>query len=126
MKGYIFRCNDKTKDEVFERMLFGEEEAVKASMMKITLEDYLFLYNTSTFEFSGPYKPTTAPNINIEGNAWQGRFPVQIRFETTDQTKTIPFNLIERIITAYRKGIYPHPELTKEQTTKILSIIAAS
>ncbi len=80
MKSYIFRCNKKTKDEVFQRMLFGEEEGVWGTMSQIKPDDFLFLYNTSTFEISGPFKPTSQPAKTIEKGAWLGKFPVQFSF----------------------------------------------
>ena len=121
MKGYIFRCNSKTKDEVFERMLFGEERDYLQLVKSITPEDYLFLYNTSTYEFSGPYKPASGGGEYLVKGAWGDRFPAQIRFEVTKETRTIPFSKLEKMITRYKKGIFPYMELNKSQILEILN-----
>ncbi|HRN71067.1 MAG TPA: hypothetical protein PLS49_07865 [Candidatus Woesebacteria bacterium] len=119
MKAFIFRCNSKTKDEVFERMLFGEERDYLQLLKSITPGDLLFLYNTSTYEFSGPYKPASEGGEYLVKGAWQDKFPSQIKFELLPETKTIPFSKIEKIITRYKKGIFPFMELDEEQVEKI-------
>lgn len=119
MKAFIFRCNSKTKDEVFERMLFGEERDYLQLVKSITPEDFIFLYNTSTYEFSGPYKPASDGGEYLVKGAWQDKFPSQIKFELLPETKTIPFSKIEKIIIRYKKGIFPYMELDEEQVEKI-------
>lgn len=123
MKAYIFRCNSKTKDELFERMLFGEERDYLQLVKSITPEVLLFLYNTSTYEFSGPYKPASAGGEYLVKGAWGDRFPAQIKFELTPETKTIPFSKIEKIITRYKKGIFPYMELNEEQVNQIFKVL---
>lgn len=119
MKAFIFRCNSKTKDEVFERMLFGEERDYLQLVKSITPDDLLFLYNTSTYEFSGPYKPASEGSEYLVKGAWQDKFPAQIKFELLPETKTIPFSMIEKIITRYKKGLFPYMEVDEEQVEKI-------
>lgn len=121
MKAFIFRCNSKTKDEVFERMLFGEERDYLQLVKSITRDDLLFLYNTSTYEFSGPYKPASEGGEYLVKGAWQDKFPAQIKYEITPETKTIPFSKIEKIITRYKKGIFPYMELDEGQVRQILN-----
>lgn len=122
MKGFIFRCNNKTKDEVFERMLFGEETVYLDLIRAIDASYSLFLYNTQTFEFTGPYKPVSKGELEIEKGAWGGAFKAQIRFEGTEGTKTVTFSKIEKVIKEYRRNIFPYPLLDKEQVKKILTI----
>lgn len=123
MKGFIFRCNEKTKDEVFKRTLFGEEKMYLPIVKSIQTDDLLFLYDLTTYEFSGPYRPTSQGAEGIEASAWKAAFTAQIRFEITDETKTVPFRLIEKIIKKYHKGMYPDMELSEEQTLNIIEII---
>lgn len=123
MRGYIFRCNDKTIDEVLLNNLLGEELAVWGSMEKITNDDIVFLYNTSTFQFVGPLYPDSECKKNINANAWKGKFPVQIKFKESENTKTISFTAIQNIIKKFRNTIYPWPELDEDQTKKILDIL---
>ena len=85
MKSYIFRCNTKTKDEVFQRMLLGEEEGVWGTMSQIKPDDFLFLYNPSSSEI----QDTTCLRERY------GR-------------QAIPFTKIQHIIKKYRNDIYPY------------------
>ena len=90
MKGFIFRCNDKTRQEVFDRNLFGEEMMYLPMVKTIQPDDLLFLYDLSTYEFSGPYKPVGEGAERIYPGAWKAGFPAQIKFKITGDTKTIP------------------------------------
>lgn len=123
MKGYFFRCNNKTYEEVISRKLLGEERMYLPVVKTIIKDDLLFLYNLSTFEVTGPLKPTSEGAENIVPEAWRSAFPAQIRFEMSPETKTIPFKSIERLIKKYHKGIYPDMELTNEQVSRILQIL---
>lgn len=123
MKGFIFRCNNKTYDEVLQRKLLGEERMYLPLVKTIAENDSLFLYNLSTYEITGPLKPTCSGSENIVPEAWRSGFPAQIGFEEVPETQTIPFKTIERIIKKYNKGIYPDMELDTDQLNKILKII---
>ena len=123
MKGFIFRCNEKTKDEVFKRTLFGEEKMYLPIVKSIQTDDMLFLFDLTTYGFSGPYKPTSMGAEGIEASAWKAAFPAQIRFEITAETKTVPFRLIEKIIKKYHKGMYPDMVLDEEQVGKVLKVL---
>ena len=123
MKGFVFRCNNKTYDEVHSRKLLGEERMYLPLVKSITENDLLFLYNLSTYEITGPLKPVSIGAENIVPEAWKSAFPAQIRFDILTNTKTIPFRLIEKVIKKYHKGIYPDMELDEQQVNNILNII---
>lgn len=123
MKGFIFRCNNKTYDEVINRKLLGEERMYLPIVKSITENDLLFLYNLSTFEITGPLKPLGLGTENIVPEAWRSAFSAQIRFENLANTKTSPFKLIEKVIKKYHKGIYPDMELDEHQVEHIIRII---
>lgn len=123
MNGYIFRCNDKTKDEVFSRSLFGDEAMYIPVVKGIAEDDYLFLYDLSTYEFSGPYSPVGSGGAHLVPAAWKAKFPAQIKFNAIPETKTIPFKLVEKVITVYHKGMFPDMKLDEKQLKKILEIL---
>ncbi len=123
MKGFIFRCNNKTYEEVLNRKLLGEERLYLPVVKTIHEDDVLFLYNLTTFEITGPLKPASKGAENIVPEAWRSAFPAQIRFEKSPETKTIPFKSIERLINKYHKGIYPEMELDNQQVEQIIKII---
>ncbi len=123
MRGYIFRCNARTKIEVFNRSLFGDEAMYLPVVKKITQEDKLFLYDLSTFEFSGPYAPVGNGGSHLIPAAWRSRFPAQIRFKIIPETRTIPFKSIEKVIKVYHKGMFPDMLLDEEQVLAVLTTI---
>lgn len=81
LRGHIFVCTTKTKLECFQRSLFGSSKAYGASVLKMKKGDILFLRNVSDDTISGIYKAASDGGINIEPNAWQGKYKFQIRFE---------------------------------------------
>lgn len=123
MKGFIFRCNEKTQAEVFDRNLFGDEAMYLPIVKKILPEDCLFLYDLTTYQFSGPYAPVGSGGSHLVAAAWKSRYPAQIRFKIVPETKTIPFKLIEKVIKTYHKGMYPDMELSEEQLEAVLKIL---
>lgn len=87
-------------------------------------DDYLlFLYNTNTYEISGPFKPASKGDLDIDKYAWGGAFRAQIKFEETSSTKTIPFAKIEKVIRQYRNNIFPHPLFDEEQLSVVIKEI---
>ena len=123
MKGYIFRCNDKTIKEVFERQLFGDEIIYVSTVKTIEPKDRLFLYNLSTFEFSGPYAPNGEGGSRLVPAAWKAKFPAQIKFKLLPETRTIPFNRIEKIIKIYHKCMFLDMLLDEIQTSEIMQLM---
>ena len=106
-----------------QRHLLGEELAIWGTMEQIKEDDLLFLYNTATYEVTGPLKPIGKCQKNLVPGAWNNKFPVQIKFDETEDTQTFPYTNIQHIIKKYRNGIYPWPELDEEQTQQLLEII---
>ncbi len=123
MCGYITRCNSKTEPEVLSKHLMGDLPEYIDMFRGVNEDDLLFLYNFETFQFFGPYKPV-GKGGTIDGKAWGGKFPAQIKFEELPETKQVPFNKVAHIITRWYKDIYPWPELSEEQTLKILDVMS--
>lgn len=124
MNGYIFRCNSKTEEEVFERHLLGEEAKFMEIFKGIKKDDYLFLYNCETFQFFGSYKPV-GEGGTIEPKAWGGKFPSQVRFKDLPESTKVPFSKVADLIKRWHNDVFPWPELSEEQTKKILELIKA-
>lgn len=122
MKGYITRCNNKTEPEVLHKKIMGDLPEFMQLYQQIREEDYLFLYNFESFQFSGPYRPI-GKGGTIDGKAWKGKFPAQIRFEAIKDTGKISLKEVADVIKRWN-GIYPHPELSEQQVEKILAIIS--
>ncbi|MBP9759215.1 hypothetical protein KBD45_05965 [Candidatus Dojkabacteria bacterium] len=123
MRGFIFRCSSHTSAEVYKRNLFGEKSNYLELVKNISEADYLFLYNTSTFEFSGPFLPLGHGAKNIVPEAWEGKFPAQVNFRMGRKTKTIQYSEIEHLINRFNNKIHPYMELGSKQVDEIMQII---
>jgi len=121
MRGFIFRCNDKTESEVLEKSLLGEEMNYFGLINPISSDDVLFLYSTTKYTITGPLKPNSELKLNIEKSAWNGLFPTQIRYIKLKNTKTIEFRKIEKFIKIYLHDVYPYPVIEEKNLAKILN-----
>ena len=85
--GYIFLCNNETEPEVLQRRLFALPRPQFKNMYTSIPEDSpfrLFLFNTSSKRIIGPFKGVGKPALNIDREAFQRRFPAQLRFNAED------------------------------------------
>ena len=73
-KNYIYVCSNETRKECFERQMFGDNKERDTK-----LGDTLFLYNYKRREFEGPFKAASDSSVNLVEDAWDGRFPHQVR-----------------------------------------------
>jgi DNA modification methylase len=94
--GYIFVCTTKTKAECFRRSLFGSGKAYGASVLKIREGDILFLNDLSSNTLLGIFKASSNGELNIEPDAWGGKFPYQVRFNKLH--KTVKLKGVKKIL----------------------------
>lgn len=83
---YIFRCSDETYEECHERMLFGQSVNYQKKVAEVKLGDIIFLHKVrkrgDVEEFlEGPFFATSNGSENIVVNAWNKRFPMQVKVE---------------------------------------------
>jgi len=96
LKGYIFVCTQNTEAECFERLLFGSSKAYGSPVLKIRKGDVLFLHNLDTNTISGVFRATSKGKLNIEPDAWSGKYPYQVKFDTLENK--ICLNSAKRIL----------------------------
>lgn len=131
MRSFIFLCDLSTEQECLDRMLFGTTpgESVRLHYSEIDIGDRLFLYNFEVGVLRGPFKAETACVNNLEPSAWKkGRraFPWQVRV-TRDggpigEVRADAFaGFIP--LTSTRVGLLPPPELTEEQSDRLLALL---
>jgi len=84
--GIIFLCNDQTKDECLQRMLFGSPAKRRDFVERwVTKQCALFLFKMSNKsdepQMLGLFTPEGLPAMNIVPDAWAGcgSFPMQLR-----------------------------------------------
>lgn len=79
MNGYIFLCSNKTQDECIERGLFGGGVDYNKVVKQVNPGDILCLYNLISHRLYGFYEATSKSSMNIVPEAWDGKFPWQVR-----------------------------------------------
>ena len=82
---FIMLCNDETEKECLDRNLFGDVGWKLRYLMEIKTGDIGFLLNFSRDELIGIFKAVSEPQLNIEPDAWDGKFPAQVRVELIDE-----------------------------------------
>jgi hypothetical protein len=60
-------------------MLFGDTPKFREAVEKVREGDICFLYNVETDTLFGPFSARSNGRMNIEPEAWGGRYPAQVR-----------------------------------------------
>lgn len=81
IRGFVFACTKKTEGECFERMLFGANKVYGPIVIRIRKGDLLFLNNLDTNILFGVFKAVSKGKLDIEPDAWKGKFPYQVKVE---------------------------------------------
>jgi len=79
IRGFVFASTEKTESECFEKMLFGADRAYGPVVIRIRKGDLLFLRNLDTDLLHGVFESVSDGNFNIVPEAWNGRYPYQVR-----------------------------------------------
>jgi len=81
VKGYVFACTNRTEEESFKRLLFGTNKVYAPGAMRVKKGDFLFLLNLDSDVLYGIFRAASHAQVNIEPEAWSGRYPYQVRVE---------------------------------------------
>lgn len=115
--GYVFVCNNETQKECLERKLFGTTEKYYSKVIQIKEGDLLFHYNLDTEQLFGVFEARSECLHDIIPDAWNGRYPYQVKVEWKKQYE--PIN-------AKEMGLYPKPimdtVLTQNEVEKIVKL----
>ncbi len=88
-KYFIMLCTDTTEKECLDRNLFGDKLWRLQYLREIRTGDIGLLLNVSKNELIGIFKARSEPQPNIEPDAWNGRFPAQVRVEPIGKVQRI-------------------------------------
>lgn len=122
MNGYIFRCSNATADECFERELFGEVDKLKQIIEQIKPGDVLFLYNVASERLEGEFEAVTNGGKDIVLEAWQGKYPWQVKVKRTKDFDPITRKEIEGVIRFNFR--YPQPAIDQQQINSLRSLFS--
>lgn len=78
---FIMLCTDRTEEECLERNLFGDKARRFQCLSDIKQGDIGFLLNVSNNELIGLFRARSEARLNMEPDAWNGRFASQVPVE---------------------------------------------
>ena len=81
LAAFIFACTNSTQEECFRRKLFGNNKVRGAVAMRVKKGSFLFLQNLDTDLLFGVFRAKTECILNLQKEAWKGRYPYQIEVE---------------------------------------------
>lgn len=88
---FKFICTKETRDEVFDKQLFADSRDYKK---QVEQGDMLLLQDLDANEIIGPFEAETPMQKNIDQNAFEGRFPYQVKVDW-DELYTISQDNLE-------------------------------
>ncbi|RLI39554.1 hypothetical protein DRO69_14140 [Candidatus Bathyarchaeota archaeon] len=88
-QGFVFVCSEATQDECLARMLFGSTWAYEDEVLEVKEGDLGFLYNIDTDILFGVFEAVSDGSLDIEPEAWGGRFPAQVRVRWMEEHEPI-------------------------------------
>lgn len=88
-KGHVFACTNSTEEESFKRLLFGTNKVYAPGAMKVKKGDFLFLLNLDSDLLHGIFRAVSDAQVNLEPEAWHGRYPYQVRVEPVGEVVSL-------------------------------------
>jgi DNA modification methylase len=117
-QGQIFACTNKSENECFRRLLFGTSKLYAPAAMRVRKGDFLFLLNLNSDLLYGVFRAVSDGKINIEPEAWGGRYPYQVKVEPIG--KLIPIKDAKKLLKTL--GIKRSSPVNKKATIKLLEL----
>jgi len=79
IRGFLFACTQKIENECLNRLLFGTDRVYGPVVIRMRKGDLIFLNNVNTNVLYGVFKAVSDGIFNIEPDAFEGKYPYQIR-----------------------------------------------
>lgn len=80
-RGFLFACTDKSETECLDRLLFAAGKIYGPVVIRIRGGDILFLNNIDTDVLYGAFKAVSDGSLDIEKDAFNGRYRYQVKVE---------------------------------------------
>jgi len=86
---FIMLCDDHTEEECLERNLFGDRAKRLEYLDEIKSGDIGFLLNVNKDELIGIFQACSEAQLNIEPDAWDGKFAAQVHVKLISKLQRI-------------------------------------
>jgi hypothetical protein len=80
-RGFLMLCDASTEEECLRRNLFGDKAKRLQDLDEIKPGDVGLLFNFDKDELIGIFRACSEPKLYIEPDAWDRKFPAQVRVE---------------------------------------------
>lgn len=120
--GYIFLCSGQTKPECYRYRVFGLPALRIDVVAKIKPTTKLFLFDFHLKLLYGVYIAASAGTMNLEPNAFGGKFPAQVKFDILKDCLPLPENVFRHVIKDNYEGAKFRQELNSLQVDKLMSL----
>ncbi len=101
IRGFLFACTDKSKQECLGRHLFSTDKIYGPVVIRIRAGDILFLNNLDHDTLLGVFIAESDGGFNIQSEAFGGRYPYQVKVRELGHILT--YNKAKEIL--YKYGI---------------------
>lgn len=86
---FFMLCKNETEKECLEKGLFGDQDFRLPQLQAIKKGDIGFLLNVSDNVLIGIFSAESSAQLKIDPNAWEGRFPAQVKVSLLDSLQRI-------------------------------------
>eukprot|EP00959_Pyramimonas_sp_CCMP1952_P415046 8696363-Pyramimonas_sp.AAC.2 len=126
MQGYIFHCNNSTMHDCIRLNLFGSSRNDWPTMKHLNWrETAVFLFNVSSKTLHGIFECDGRVGLNLNPNAWRGRFPAQAAVHVWAECEPLHIRDFQHLLNKTKAGMVPLI-LQQSEVEKIIDLFSSS
>ncbi|EPS68060.1 hypothetical protein M569_06712, partial [Genlisea aurea] len=119
--GFIFMCNQQSKLDCFQYRVFGLPLSKEKIVKEIKPGAKLFLYDFDVKLLYGVYQATCVGRLNLEPDAFNGKYPAQVKFSIFKECLPLQESSMRQLIKENYVGSKFNQELSLKHVRKLLT-----